>query len=94
MTEIPEQKHPREKQDREIIEQLFQGNITDHNLAELARLRIRYQNFPGAKALQQDLDTLLQKWNLTEEMLFEKTREIHRQGKVYRFGETEQEDWS
>jgi len=94
MTKIPEQKHPREKQDREIIEQLFQGNITDHNLAELARLRIRYKNFPGAKALQNDLDTLLQKWNLTEEMLFEKTREIHRQGKVYRFGEAEQEDWS
>ncbi len=94
MTAIPEQKHPREKQDREILETLFQGEITDHNLAELARLRIRYKNFPGAKALQKDLDSLLEQWNLTEEMLFEKTRQIHAQRKVYRSGETEQEDWS
>jgi len=94
MTQSPEQKHPREKQDRAIIEQLFQENITDHNLAELARLRIRYKNFPGAKSLQQDLDLLLQQWNLTEEALFEKTRQIHHKRKVYHAGRDEEEDWS
>jgi hemerythrin superfamily protein len=94
MTQVPEQKHPREKQDRAIIEQLFQEDITDHNLAELARLRIRYKNFPGAKSLQQDLDLLLQQWNLTEEALFEKTRQIHHKRKVYNAGRNEEEDWS
>ncbi len=91
---MPEQKHPREKQDREILEQLFQEGINDHNLAELARLRIRYQNFPGAKSLQQDLDSLLQQWELTEETLFEKTREIHQKRRVYNAGGNEEEDWS
>jgi hypothetical protein len=91
---MPEQKHPREKQDREILEQLFQEGINDHNLAELARLRIRYQNFPGAKSLQQDLDLLLQQWELTEETLFEKTREIHQKRRVYNAGGNEEEDWS
>lgn len=91
---MPEQKHPREKQDREILEQLFQGDTNDHNLAELARLRIRYKNFPGAKSLQQDLDLLLQQWELTEEALFEKTREIHQKRRVYNAGGMEEEDWS
>lgn len=94
MTEIPEQKHPREREDQEIIAEMFQQGPTDHNLAELARLRIRYQNFPGAKSLQQDLDSLLQQWELTEEFLFEQTRKIHQQGKVYGQDQTEQEDWS
>ncbi|PSO47573.1 MAG: DUF3288 domain-containing protein [Cyanobacteria bacterium SW_9_44_58] len=94
MTQTPEQKHPREKQDKQIVDQMFQENITDHNLAELARLRIRYKNFPGAKQLQKDLDSLLEKWNLTEETLFEKTRQIHNQKRVYHQGENSQEDWS
>jgi len=94
MTQTPEQKHPREKQDKQILDQMFQEEMTDHNLAELARLRIRYKNFPGAKQLQQDLDSLLEKWNLTEETLFEKTRQIHNQKRVYHKGESSQEDWS
>ena len=94
MTQIPEQKHPREKQDREIVKRLFEEGVNDHNLAELARLRIRYKNFPGANTLKEELDSLLQKWDLTEEALFAKTRQIHHQRKVYRQGETDQEDWS
>lgn len=93
MTEIPEQKHPREKEDHAIIEQMFQEDITDYNLAELARLRIRYKSFPGAKSLQRDMDDLLAKWDLTEELLFEKTRKIHQQRKVYRPADKEEENW-
>ena len=93
MTEIPEQKHPREKEDQAIVEKMFQEDMTDYNLAELARLRIRYKNFPGAKSLQQDLDNLLEKWNLTEDSLFEKTRQIHQKRKVYSPEDKEEENW-
>ncbi|PSF38076.1 DUF3288 domain-containing protein [Aphanothece hegewaldii CCALA 016] len=90
-----DQNHPQEKKDREIVNRLLQEEPTDYNLAELARLRIRYQNFPGARETQKDLDLLLNKWQLTETTLFEKTRQIHLKGQVYRKNSNDaQEDWS
>lgn len=91
-----DQKHPREDRDRLIVDQLLQhsGEPTDFHLVELARLRIRYQDFPGARALQQDLNRAMQQWNLNEEALFERTRAIHIQGLVYKRGSNQQEDWS
>lgn len=90
-----DQKHPLEKQDREIVNRLLQEEPTDYNLAEFARLRIRYQNFPGARDIQRDLDLLLNQWQLTENTLFEKTRQIHAQGQVYKKRSDEaQQDWS
>jgi hypothetical protein len=90
-----DQKHPLAKKDREVVDLLLQGEANDKNLAELARLCIRYQNFPGARTIQKDLDRLLTNWNLTEEELFTKTRAIHAAKLVYkprnRHGE---EDWS
>lgn len=94
MSQSPQQKHPREREDKAVVERLFQEEISDHNLAELARLRIRYKNFPGANDLQRELDLLLQQWNLTEEELFAKTREIHQQRRVYSKEDSDQEDWS
>ncbi len=49
-----DQKHPQEKSDRLIVNELLLADATDYNLAELARLRIRYCNFPGARQLSQD----------------------------------------
>jgi len=91
-----DQKHPREDRDRLIVDQLLQhsGEPTDFHLVELARLRIRYQGFPGARELQQDLNRALQQWNLSEPALFERTRAIHAQGFVYKRGSHQQEDWS
>jgi hypothetical protein len=91
-----DQKHPREDRDRLIVDQLLRhsGEPTDFHLVELARLRIRYQGFPGARELQQDLNLALQQWNLSEEALFERTRAIHAQGLVYKRGSNQQEDWS
>lgn len=91
-----EQKHPQEKGDREIIERLLEENNSDFNLAELARLRIRYQNFPGARNIQKDLDLIMNKWQLTEDELFAKTRKLHAEGKVYqrRSKSEETQDWS
>ncbi len=94
MSQSPEQRHPREKPDREVVERLFQEGMSDYNLAELARLRIRYHNFPGANEIKRDLELLLQQWGLTEEALFEKTRQIHSYRTIYRKRETDQEDWS
>ena len=90
-----DQSHPREKLDTIVIEQIKKGK-DDRNIVELARLRIRYHNFPGARQIQRDLDRILQDWGLTEEELFARSREIHSQGNIYRRtrnGE-EQQDWS
>jgi hypothetical protein len=87
-----EQLHPLAAKDRAIVDSLLSEECNDYNLAELARLKIRYRGFPGAKDLQADLEKLLKKWNLTEEELFEATRKIHSSGHIYRT-KGEQEDW-
>lgn len=95
MAETKEQQHPLWRQDRTVTDQLLAGEPTDFNLAELARLKIRYRGFPGARDIQRDLDRVLQKWNFTEEMLFAKTREIHCGPPVYKVrGNKNEEDWS
>ncbi|MBF2099441.1 MAG: DUF3288 family protein [Gloeomargaritaceae cyanobacterium C42_A2020_066] len=89
-----EQQHPQWAVDRHAVDQLLDGEPNDYNLAELGRLRIRYQGFPGARDIQADLDKLLKRWQLTEAELFERTRAIHAQGQVYRLRSATQEDWN
>ena len=94
---MEEQQHPQARTDRSIVDTLLMEEATDRNLAELARLRIRYRGFPGARDIQADLDRVLQKWQLTEDLLFEKTRKIHATGNVYsqvRSNKRDEEDWS
>ena len=86
MTEFPaskDQQHPLYNRDRPFIDILLTQEATDYNLAELARLKIRYQGFPGARDIQQDLDKALQRWGLTESELFEKTQALHKVGGIY-----------
>ncbi|MBD1804978.1 DUF3288 family protein [Microcoleus sp. FACHB-SPT15] len=93
--ENKDQQHPQEKRDKEVIERLLREGQTDYNHAELARLRIRYCGFPGAREIQLSLDRVLQQWQLTEEQLFELTRRLHEVGQVYRRGDSQgQDDWS
>ena len=94
--ENKDQQHPQEGRDRAIVERLLQEEPNDYNQAELARLRIRYCGFPGARKIQQDLDAVLQQWQLTEEQLFEVTRQLHEVGQVYKRGGGSQgeDDWS
>ncbi len=89
-----DQQHPQWSNDRQIVNTLLDSQPTDYNLAELARLRIRYQNFPGARDIQADLDKVLSQWQLTEATLFEKTRQIHQTAQVYRGRGSQREDWS
>lgn len=90
-----DQQHPQEKKDRDLVNRLLQEEPTNLNLGELARLRIRYRGFPGAREIQRDLDRLLQRWNLSEEGLFETTRHLHATGQVYqRIRGEDAQDWS
>lgn len=91
-----DQQHPQEKRDREIVDRLLQQEPNNYNYGELARLRIRYCGFPGAREIQRSLDKVLQQWQLTEEQLFELTRQLHATGQVYkRSGDSGgQDDWS
>ena len=91
-----DQKHPQEKRDRALVDRLLKAEPNELNLVELARLRIRYHNFPGARDIQQNLDVILQQWQLDEEELYAKTRQIHAEGKVYRQNVKgqDQQDWS
>lgn len=88
-----EQQHPQYKRDRATVDSLLATEATDYNLTELARLKIRYRGFPGARDIQQDLEKVMQKWNHTEETLYEATRKIHAKGEVYKRQKDDQEDW-
>ncbi|MBD2022244.1 DUF3288 family protein [Leptolyngbya sp. FACHB-36] len=93
-SENKDQQHPLWSSDRQIVDALLAGQPTDYNLAELARLKIRYLGFPGARDIQSDLDKVLKQWDLTEEALYAKTRQIHASTQVYRVQSRRQEDWS
>ncbi|MEM7725709.1 MAG: DUF3288 family protein [Cyanobacteria bacterium P01_A01_bin.45] len=91
-----DQQHPLYQRDRPLINSLMtKQEVTDLDLAELARLKIRYSGFPGARDIQRDLQIIIQQWNLTEEELFEKTRKIHYVGGIYQSrGKKEEQDWN
>ncbi|MBE9206823.1 DUF3288 family protein [Nostoc sp. LEGE 06077] len=90
-----DQQHPLYNRDRPFIDILLAQEATDYNLAELARLRIRYQGFPGARDIKKDLDKVLQQWGLSEAELFAKTRQIHDIGGIYKSrGKKEEQDWN
>lgn len=91
-----DQKHPQEKRDRALVDRLLAEGKSDFNLVELARLRIRYRGFPGARTIQKDLDRLLTQWELTEAELFALTRQLHASGQIYRRSRNgeEAQDWS
>lgn len=89
-----DQQHPLWSSDRQVVNSLLAGEPTDYHLAELARLRIRYQGFPGARDIRADLDKILTQWHLTEPALYERTRQIHSIAEVYRGRGSKRDDWS
>ena len=88
-----DQQHPQYRRDRATVDTLLASEATEYNLSELARLKIRYRGFPGARDIQTDLEKVMQKWNHTEETLYEQTRKIHADAQVYRKQKSDQEDW-
>lgn len=92
-----DQQHPQNQKDRLTVDHLLavSSNPGDRELVELARLIIRYRDFPGARDIQRDLVVALNNWQLTEEELYLKTRVIHAEGTVYRRTVTgEKQDWT
>ncbi len=91
-----DQQHPRAAKDSIVINNLLNGKPNEHNLAELARLTIRYQGFPGARNTQQNLQRILGLWQLTEAELFAKTLAIHNKKEIYRdrFKTDQKQDWT
>lgn len=92
-----DQKHPQNTKDRATVNSLLQVESlpSERDLVELARLIIRYRDFPGARDIQRDLGVILEQWGLSEEELYSKTRAIHAKGMVYRRTATgEQQDWT
>lgn len=75
--------HPQYKKDRDTLNTILAGAADKTNMAELARLRIRYDGFQGARDIQSDLDKALANWGLTEDELFAKTRELHKTETVF-----------
>jgi len=90
-----DQQHPQYQGDRSLVSDLLRADQPSNlNLADLARLCIRYRGFPGARDIQADLLKVLQKWQLSESELFAKTREIHSSTKVYGATKDGRDDWA
>jgi Protein of unknown function (DUF3288) len=86
MTDIPIDKdylHPQYKKDRDTLNRVLAGAADTLNMAELARLRIRYDGFQGARDIQRDLDKALENWGLSEAELFDKTRKLHQSETIF-----------
>ena len=71
------QSHPLHAIDRDHVDRLLARETPrDGDLADLARLLIRYDGFPGAEDLQRDLDRLLTLWSLTRDELNSRVRSL------------------
>lgn len=86
---VPEQSHPLHALDREVVDGLLAAATpADAHLVDAARLLMRYQGFPGAHDLQQDLEKVLRLWGLSREELHSRTRAIWTGG--FRPGQAEE----
>ena len=75
------QTHPLEAVDRDHIDRLLSRETPgDADLADLARLLIRYDGFPGAESLQRDMERLLTIWNINRDQLNARVRGVWASG--------------
>ena len=75
------QSHPLHGTDRDLIDRLLACEAPgDSELTELARLLIRYEGFPGADDLQQDMQRLLTLWSLSRDELNNQARALWTRG--------------
>jgi hypothetical protein len=74
---MEEQNHPLHAGDREVIDRLLAADPpADEHLVDAARLLMRYEGFPGAGDLRDDLERLLRLWGLDRPALQARTRAI------------------
>ena len=72
-----DQTHPLHETDKNIIYLLITKKTPeDIDYINLARLINRYTNFPGEIEIKNDIEKILNFWNLNKEALFSKTKTI------------------
>ena len=72
-----EQTHPLHITDRTIIDSLItKEEPEDLDFINLARLINRYTNFPGEFEIKNDIEKILNFWNISKNELFSKTKVI------------------
>ena len=72
-----DQTHPLYALDRDLVDGLLACTQPgDAQLVDAARLLMRYEGFPGARDIGDDLAKLLRLWGLDRERLHERTRMI------------------
>ena len=75
------QNHPLYETDRLLLNRLIsKNNPAEADLIDLARLFMRYEDFPGAKDIQIDLVKILKLWGITRDQLNSSTRSIWAKG--------------
>ena len=74
---MEEQNHPLYSIDRENVDRLLaKESPEDGDIVDLARLLLRYEGFPGASDLQDDMNKTLKLWGLSRDILNAKARLI------------------
>ena len=77
MDSMKEQNHPLYSVDRDHIDGLLAKDLPmDGDIVDLARLFLRYEDFPGAADLKVDMNKVLQVWGISREILNQKARKI------------------
>ena len=72
-----EQTHPLHQTDKNIIDSLIVKEIPqDSDLINLARLIIRYSNFPGEIEIKNDIKKILKFWKISQDELYSRTRNL------------------
>ena len=78
---MKEQNHPLYSIDRDHIDRLLAKELPeDGDIVDLARLFLRYEGFPGALDLQEDLNKTLKLWGVSRETLNARARSIWESG--------------
>ena len=72
-----EQTHPLHAIDKSIIDTLITKEKPEEiDYINLARLLMRYNNFPGEIEIKNDIEKILKFWMITKNELFSKTKNI------------------
>ena len=78
---MQEQNHPLYSFDRDHIDRLLaKEEPEDCDIVDLARLLLRYEGFPGALDIKEDMSKALKLWGLSRETLNVKARTIWEAG--------------
>ena len=68
-------------QDRPIVDRLLAANQpSEADIADCARLMMRYLGFPGARDIQQDLARSVSNWRMDTDQLYRRARKIWASG--------------